>query len=186
MRKCLTIILAVAVLGCTNQSADQCNCVGASEEDSPLEGIAVHTDFESAVSCAQKCSKPIFLWFTGWAVISTRTMEEETFQDSRLNAKLRDQFVIACLYVDDKRELLLEEQKVVEVNGKQKELKNIGHKNTFFQISRFGSNAQPHFIVLSSDGEQILAEFFYNPDANEINQILDEALDRFGEEAVGS
>ena len=105
-----------------------------------LEG---HFDFEEAVEDAMKQNKPIFVDVTGHACNNCREMETMVWSHSSVLPMLRNDFVICALYVDD--------------NTKVEGGKRLGSINSKFAQDRWGVNAQPGYILLSPDGETVLA-----------------------------
>ena len=105
-----------------------------------LEG---HFDFEEAVADAKKQNKPIFVDVTGHACNNCREMETMVWSHSSVLPMLRNDFVICALYVDD--------------NTKVEGGKRLGSINSKFAQDRWGVNAQPGYILLSPDGETVLA-----------------------------
>ena len=105
-----------------------------------LEG---HFDFEEAVAEAQKQNKPIFVDVTGHACNNCREMETMVWSHSSVLPMLKNDFVICALYVDD--------------NTKVEGGKRLGSINSKFAQDRWGVNAQPGYILLSPDGETVLA-----------------------------
>ncbi|MBO7282545.1 MAG: thioredoxin family protein [Alistipes sp.] len=105
-----------------------------------LEG---HFDFEEAVANATKQNKPIFVDVTGHACNNCREMETMVWSHSSVLPMLKNDFVICALYVDD--------------NTKVEGGKRLGSINSKFAQDRWGVNAQPGYILLSPDGETVLA-----------------------------
>ena len=105
-----------------------------------LEG---HFDFEEAVADAKKQNKPIFVDVTGHACNNCREMETMVWSHSSVLPMLQKDFVICALYVDD--------------NTKVEGGKRLGSINSKFAQDRWGVNAQPGYILLSPDGETVLA-----------------------------
>ncbi|MBR5594789.1 MAG: thioredoxin family protein [Alistipes sp.] len=105
-----------------------------------LEG---HFDFEEAVAEATKLNKPIFVDVTGHACNNCREMETMVWSHSSVLPMLKNDFVICALYVDD--------------NTKVEGGKRLGSINSKFAQDRWGVNAQPGYILLSPDGETVLA-----------------------------
>ena len=105
-----------------------------------LEG---HFDFEEAVAEAKKQNKPIFVDVTGHACNNCREMETMVWSHSSVLPMLKNDFVICALYVDD--------------NTKVEGGKRLGSINSKFAQDRWGVNAQPGYILLSPDGETVLA-----------------------------
>ncbi len=126
-----------------------------------LEG---HFDFEEAIEDATKQNKPIFVDVTGHACNNCREMETMVWSNDQVLPKLRDEFVICALYVDD----------MTKVEGG----KRLGSINAAFAQERWKVNAQPAYILLSPDGEEVLAgPRGYNTDIDGFLEFLQRGID---------
>ena len=124
-----------------------------------LEG---HFDFEEAVADATAQNKPIFVDVTGHACNNCREMETMVWSNDRVLPLLRDEFVICALYVDD----------MTKVEGGR-----LGSINAAFAQGRWGVNAQPGYILLSPDGETVIAgPRGYDTDIDAFVEFLNTAL----------
>ena len=86
-------------------------------------------------------------------------METMVWSNDRVLPMLRDDFVICALYVDD--------------NTKVEGGKRLGKINSAFAQERWGVNAQPGYILLSPDGETVLAgPYGYDADIEKFVQFL--------------
>ncbi len=122
------------------------------ESDCPL-GLDCYKDFEIGWEVAQRQQKPVLLDFTGWACVNCRKMEENVWSDDEVYRLLRDEFVIISLYVDDRKELLDEEQfTYLYANGKTKMINTIGKKWATFQAVNFQTASQPFYVQIQTDG----------------------------------
>ncbi|CAL2077266.1 thioredoxin:protein disulfide reductase [Tenacibaculum sp. 190524A05c] len=133
-------------------------------------------DLKEGLAYAKKENKPIMLDFTGYACVNCRKMEEHVWPIQKVDNVLRNDYVLISLYVDDKKELPKEEQIIVNrINGGTRKLSNYGHKWSHFQTVFFKTNTQPYYVLLSSDGKQILNNpVGYTPDEDEyLNWLLD-------------
>lgn len=125
-------------------------------------GLRGYFDYDQALACAQKVNKPVFVDFTGHGCVNCREMEARVWSEPAVLNRLREDFVLLALYVDDKTELSEDQWYTSEYDGKIK--KTIGKQNADFQITRYGNNAQPYYLILSPDGT-ILTE----PKAYDLN-----------------
>ena len=100
-------------------------------------------DLEEAKAAAKAENKPIFVDVTGHACNNCREMETMVWSNDQVLPMLRNDFVICALYVDD----------MTKVEGG----KRLGSINSKFAQERWGVNAQPGYILLSPDGETVLA-----------------------------
>lgn len=140
-------------------------------------GLNGYFDYEQAVSCAKKLDKPIFVDFTGHGCVNCREMEQRVWSDPKILSRLRENFVLLALYVDDKTELPESEWYESEYDGRIK--KSIGKQNADFQITRFNNNAQPFYVVLSPD-EKLLAEpTAYDLNIDNFAKFLDSSLEEY-------
>lgn len=138
-------------------------------------------DLKKGLAHAKKVNKPIMLDFTGYACVNCRKMEEHVWPDEKIDALLRNDYVLISLYVDDKKELPLEEQILVNrINGGTRKLVNYGHKWAHFQTQFFQSNSQPYYVLLGSDGETVLNNpVGYTPNEEEYVAFLECGLETF-------
>jgi len=137
-------------------------------------GLEGYFDFEQGLACAKAQNKPVFIDFTGHGCVNCREMEANVWSDPRVLERLKNNFVIIALYVDDKTDLPQNEWITSTYDHKIK--KTIGKKFADFQISRFGVNAQPYYVLLDQN-QQLLA----TPTARDLNpdhfiEFLDRGL----------
>lgn len=72
-------------------------------------GLQGYFDYEQALACAKKQNKPLFIDFTGHGCVNCREMEAAVWSDPAVLQRLREDYVIVALYVDEKIELPEEE-----------------------------------------------------------------------------
>ncbi len=140
-------------------------------------------DLKTGIAYAQKVNKPIMLDFTGYACVNCRKMEEHVWPYKKIDNYLRNDYVLISLYVDDKKELPVEQQiDVNRINGGTRKLKNYGHKWANFQTQFFQTNSQPYYVLMSPDGTQILNQpVAYTPNEEDYAQFLECGLDVFNQ-----
>lgn len=109
-------------------------------------GLTGYFDFEQAKAAALKANKPLFIDFTGHGCVNCRKMEEYVWSDPAVLQRLKQDYVVVALYCDDKTELPADKWYTSKVDGQEK--KTLGDQNLDFQITRFNSNAQPHYVLL--------------------------------------
>ena len=150
--------------------------------DSP-NNLETFKDLKEGIAYAEKVNKPIMLDFTGYACVNCRKMEEHVWPDERIDALLRNDYVLISLYVDDKKELPEDEQILVSrINGGTRLLTNYGHKWAHFQTQFFQSNSQPFYALLSPDGQTVLNNpVGYTPNEEEYAAFLECGLEAFNE-----
>ena len=138
-------------------------------------------DLKEGVAYAQKVNKPILLDFTGYACVNCRKMEEHIWPKASIKSYFENDYVLISLYVDDKKELPEDQKLTVErLGGGTRVLENYGHKWAHFQTQFFQSNSQPYYVLLDSDGKQVLNEpVGYTPDEEDYKAFLDCGLEVF-------
>lgn len=145
--------------------------------------LACFKDLKTGIAYAKKVNKPIILDFTGYACVNCRKMEEHVWSVKNIDNYLRNDYVLISLYVDDKKELPADEQVLVNrINGGTRKLENYGHKWANFQTQFFQTNSQPYYVLLNSDGTQILNQpVGYTPDEDDYAEFLKCGLEVFKE-----
>jgi len=123
------------------------------ESDCPL-GIDCFKDFDKGLAYAKKVNKPVLLDFTGWACVNCRKMEETVWSEPDIYPILKDEYVLISLYIDDRKELPVEEQFDFKYeSGRVKKINTIGEKWGTFQTLNFNAASQPYYVLLSPDLE---------------------------------
>ncbi len=117
-------------------------------------GLNGYFDYDQALACARKLNKPLFIDFTGHGCTNCREMEANVWSDPQVLEKLKNDFVVVALYVDDKTELPESEWYTSKYDNKLK--KSIGKQNADLQITRLDNNAQPFYVLVGKD-ERVLA-----------------------------
>lgn len=140
-------------------------------------GLEGYFDYEQGMACARKLNKPVFIDFTGHGCVNCREMEANVWSDPRVLERLKNKFVVIALYVDDKSTLPESEWITSTYDGKVK--KTLGKKYADFQISRYGVNAQPYYVLLDGKGEKLVEPRAYDLNADRFVEFLDSALEEF-------
>jgi len=109
--------------------------------------------------------------------VNCREMEANVWSNPKVLQIMREKFVIIALYVDDKTELPEKEWITSSYDGKVK--KSVGKKYADFQISRFGVNAQPYYVLLDHKGELLTTPHVYNLNIDAFVEFLNKGLAEF-------
>ena len=136
-------------------------------------GLQAYDNLEDGLAAARESGKPVFLDFTGFGCVNCREMEARVWSDPEVLRRLRDDFVIVALHVDDKTKL--PESRWV-VNDKGHTLKDVGRVNSYIALHDFGVNAQPNYFLLDGDGRRLAGPRPYNLDIQGFVDFLDSAL----------
>jgi len=108
-----------------------------------IEGREVFYDYEEGLAYAQQTGKPMLVDFTGYGCVNCRKMEAFVLANDSVKAHIQN-YVFVELYVDDRLDK--------DADGESE-----GNENSRLQRERFGSNAQPFYVQLDSNG-QLIAE----------------------------
>jgi thiol:disulfide interchange protein DsbD len=137
-------------------------------------GLAGYFDFEQAKAAALKANKPLFIDFTGHGCVNCRKMEEYVWSDPAVLQRLKQDYVVLALYCDDKTELPADKWYISKVDGQEK--KTLGDQNLDFQISRFNSNAQPHYVLLDprNDAKPMVSPVAFDANVAHFVTFLDQ------------
>lgn len=136
-------------------------------------------DYEDGLAYAKKVNKPVMIDFTGWACVNCRKMEEQVWSDPRVLNRLAENVVLISLYVDDKTPLPEDEQIEVVVGNKTKKIKTIANKWSYFQADVYKTNAQPHYVILDHNENQLHEAAAYDPDIEKFIDWLDRGVNLF-------
>ena len=136
-------------------------------------GLTGYLSIDEALVEAKKVGKPVFVDISGLACVNCREMEQRVWSDPQVLQLLRDEFVIAVLYTDDK-EKLPESEWVTTKNGKV--LKDRGRVNAYYVRERFDVSAQPNYVILDPQGNQITPIRGYNLDIDGFVEFLKSGL----------
>ena len=120
-------------------------------------------DYDEALAAAKRENKPILVDFTGFGCVNCRKMEAAVWTDPQVADMLTNDYVLVSLYVDDKTPLA-EPVEVSDGQGGTRTLRTIGAKWSELQRSRFGTNAQPYYVILDSEGKQLAPGRGYDED----------------------
>ena len=136
-------------------------------------------DYELALEMGRREGKPVLLDFTGHGCVNCRNMEASVWSDDRVIDIMRDKYIVASLYVDDRTPLA--EPFEVEINGKKVLLETVGDKWTYLQGHRFGANAQPFYVPVDNDGNPLCGSYSFNLDVNAYIDFLNKGIKKYNE-----
>lgn len=140
-------------------------------------GINGYFDYKQAIACARQQNKPLFIDFTGHGCTNCREMEARVWSDPQVLQRLKNDFVVVALYVDDKTELAESEWYTSTYDRKVK--KTIGKQNADLQITRLNNNAQPFYVLVGTDEKVLVSPKPYNLSAENFVKFLEEGKKRF-------
>jgi len=140
-------------------------------------GIPGYFDYEQALAAAKREGKPLLIDFTGHGCVNCRKMEENVWVDPQVLKRLKEDFVMVALYIDERLELPESKWYTSSYDGKEK--KTLGKQNADFQITRFNNNAQPYYVILDHQEKLLATPRSYNTDIAAFVEFLDGASAEF-------
>jgi thiol:disulfide interchange protein DsbD len=90
---------------------------------------------------------------------------------------MKEQYIVASLYVDDKTDLPESEQYTSAYSGKK--IKTLGNKVSDLQASKYNSNSQPYYVLLDHKEQLLQSPRGYNEDVNAYVTFLQKGLEEF-------
>ena len=142
-------------------------------------GLNGYFDYDQAIKCARELDKPLFIDFTGHGCTNCREMEAVVWSDPQVLNRLRNDFVVVALYVDDKTLLPESEWYVSSHDGKQK--KTIGKRNADLQITNLDNNAQPFYVLVGKDERVLAWPYAYDRSVSNFVEFLESGKRKFQE-----
>ena len=142
-------------------------------------GISGYFDYQQALECARMQKKPLFIDFTGHGCTNCREMEAVVWSEPEVLKRLKNEFVVVALYVDDKTLLPESEWITSRYDGKIK--KTIGKKNADLQIANLENNAQPFYVLVGPDEKVLAWPYAYDHDPSKFVAFLEQGLARYRE-----
>ena len=152
---------------------DDAALTGAAGTITVAHGLQAYDNLPDGLAAAKAAGKPVFLDFTGYGCVNCREMEARVWSDPEVLRRLRDDFIIVALHVDDKTKLPESEW---VLNDKGKPLKDVGRVNSYIALHDFGVNAQPNYFLLDENGNRLAGPRPYNLDIQGFIDFLDIAL----------
>lgn len=138
-------------------------------------------DYDEGLAFAKEVGKPVLLDFTGHGCVNCRNMEVKVWSDKQVLRILNNEYVLISLYVDDKLELPKEDQFEWKIGNRTMQVKTIGNKWSHFQATRFGANSQPYYVVLNSNGEQLLEPRGFDLGIDRYVEFLNLGIEKYKE-----
>jgi len=140
-------------------------------------GLHGYFDYDQGLACARQLNKPILIDFTGHGCVNCKVMERSVWPDSEVLKRLKEEYVIVALYVDEQADLPEPEWVTSTVDGKIK--KTIGRRNADYEVSRFNVNAQPYYVLLDTMGEVLIPPRAFDTDVQGFIDFLDKGVETF-------
>ncbi|WP_457616463.1 protein-disulfide reductase DsbD family protein [Lutibacter sp.] len=140
--------------------------------------ILAFNDYDKGLAYAKKVNKPVLIDFTGKACVNCRRMEQKVWVKDKVLQILKNEVILISLYVDDKRKL--PEDEIVDSKLRPgKKLKYIGQKWSELQTVKYGTNAQPFYVLMNLNEENLTQPVGYTPNVDEYYNWLKEGIKAF-------
>lgn len=144
-------------------------------------GMITYFDYKEALEVARKLKRPLMLDFTGVNCVNCREMEGKVWSDPEVMKRLKENFVIASLYVDIHSVYIPKEEQYYS-EALQKTIKTLGEKNTDLQVSVYNANTQPYYFFLDANEKRLRPEGYgYDSDVQKFKNMLDEVVKKYKE-----
>lgn len=143
---------------------------------SEIPGVATYYDFEEALAASKALNKPVLLDFTGHSCVNCRKMEAAVLKQPEVMKRLKEDFILASLFCDERHELAPGDQ-YKDKDGNM--VKTIGAKNIDLEVNKYGEVGQPIYIFVDSEGNVIENAGGYVPDVARFTGIMDKVKEKF-------
>lgn len=144
--------------------------------EAPL-GLQAYFDLDEGMAAAKVLNKPVMLDFTGHSCANCRKMEEYVWSDPEVLNRIKNDFVLISLYVDESTELPIAEQ---YTNAKGESIITVGEKNLDYERTKFGFGAQPLYMFLDLKGETLSdVKYGYDSDKKKFIEHLEKVKTEF-------
>ncbi|MCH5231879.1 MAG: thioredoxin family protein, partial [Muribaculaceae bacterium] len=138
-------------------------------------------DYDEGLMIGRDLGKPILLDFSGFGCVNCRKMEAAVWTNPEVKNLLDNDFVLVTLMVDDKTPLP-SPVKVKEKDGAMRTLRTYGDKWSYLQRSKFGSNAQPFYVVVNDEGKPMTSSYGYNEDVAAYLKFLLSGIENYNKQ----
>ncbi|MEO6135084.1 MAG: cytochrome c biogenesis protein CcdA [Ginsengibacter sp.] len=143
-------------------------------------GLVTYFDYDEALAIARKLKKPLMLDFTGINCINCRKMEGSVWSDPEVMRRLKENFIIASLYVDVHRDVDLQPAEQYFSSALNKKITTLGDKNADLQISVYNANTQPYYFFLDANEKRLIPEGYgFDDDVKAFIKLLDTATEEY-------
>ena len=140
-------------------------------------GLTGYFDLEEGMAAARLLKKPVMLDFTGHTCANCRKMEEQVWKQPEVLSRIKQDFVLISLFVDESARLPVEEQ-FKTPDGDM--VTTVGEKNLAYEKAKFGINAQPLYMFLDIKGEPLSdVKYGYDPDVSRFLAHLESVKQEF-------
>lgn len=113
--------------------------------------LDTYYDYEEALAASKVLKKPVMLDFTGVNCANCRKFEAEVWSNPDVLKLMKNDFVIASLFVDIQSVKLPEDNRY-DSKTLGYRIETLGDQNVDLQVSKFNSNTQPYYFFVDENG----------------------------------
>lgn len=140
-------------------------------------GLTAYFDLNEGIAASKILHKPILLDFTGHSCANCRKMESQVWSDAEVLKRIRENFILVSLYVDEPTILPPSEQ---YTNANNEKITTVGEMNLDYEITKFGFNAQPLYMFIDANQNALSdIQYGYDPDVDKFIYHLDDVKAKF-------
>lgn len=142
-----------------------------------IRGLDPWYDYEQALQVSKELHKPILIDFTGFVCVNCRKMEADVWSDKEVFKRIKNDFILLQLFVDDKAELDPKDVFTSTYSGKK--ITTIGAKWSDMQAKDFNSNSQPNYIIMDGNATVLVPPQGANYSVSNYIKFLDSGLNAY-------
>jgi thiol:disulfide interchange protein len=139
-----------------------------------IKGLEPWYDYEQALQVSKELHKPILIDFTGFVCVNCRKMESDVWSDKEVFKRIKNDFILLQLFVDDKADLDPKDVFVSTYSGKK--ITTIGAKWSDMEAKDFNSNSQPNYVIMDGNGNVLVPPQGANYSVSNYIKFLDSGL----------
>ncbi len=113
----------------------------SAEAGSAYSSLKSYSTLDEALAESKATGKPVFIAFKSHTCSVCKMMEATVLSEAAVITRLENDFIVANLYVDDKRE--------------DSEFRTLGRRFRDLEMKQFASAAQPLYAVVDADGKTL-------------------------------
>lgn len=170
----LTRLIAEGGGGSANDNKELCETPKFADFLSLPHNLKGYFDYDQALRCSKQQHKPLFIDFTGHGCVNCREMEANVWSDPQVLKRLRENYIVVALYVDDRKDLPQSDWVTSTYDGKVKN--TVGKKFADLQITKFKVNSQPYYVLLDNNGELLNKPKAYDLNVDNFIKFLDDGV----------
>lgn len=135
-------------------------------------------DYEVGMKYAADNNRPVLIDFSGYGCVNCRKMEGAVFDTDVVSEKIKENFVLIKLMVDDKQPLA--KPVIINENGKERTLSTVGDRWSYLQRHKFAANTQPYYVILDGEtGKMLEQPRSYDENITEFVEWLNNGIKNF-------